>query len=95
MIFGETATNILAIATTIVGSIMALAFFPQAYRLLKRKSSEDISLILFGVMAVELALWLFYGLAIDDYPLIIVGVISTTGILTVIAATLKYRKWKK
>jgi MtN3 and saliva related transmembrane protein len=92
MIFGESATQFLAIATTIIGSAMGLAYFPQAYKIIKRKSSEDISLVLFGTLAIGITLWLLYGLAIDNYPLIIANVIGVLGTYSVIFLALKYRK---
>ena len=92
MIFGEQATQFLAIATTIFGSIMGMAYLPQAYRIFKRKSSEDISIILFSTLAIGITLWLLYGLAIDNYPLIIANAVSLFGTWSVIILTLRYRK---
>jgi MtN3 and saliva related transmembrane protein len=92
MIFGESATQFLAIATTFIGVAMALAYLPQTYRIIKRKSSGDISLLFFSVVALGITFWLLYGLALDNWPLIIVNAVSLIAACSVILATLRYRK---
>jgi MtN3 and saliva related transmembrane protein len=92
MIFGEQATQFLAIATTIGGSLMGLAYFFQLHKIIKRKSSDDISLVMFVAAMIVIALWFSYGLAIDNKPLIYTNIIGGTGIAAILIATLKYRK---
>ena len=92
MIFGEQATQFLAIITTFFGVAMSLSYIPQIHRIIKRKSSEDISLIFLAIIALGLIFWFLYGLALGNWPLIIVnglGLITTQAVLII---AWRYRK---
>ena len=82
---------ILATAT-IAGSTMAFSYFFQIAKILKTKSVKDISLPMFIVFCIGLTLWLIYGVAIKNWPLIIVNVISIFGAYTITGLIIKYRK---
>ncbi|TWB59791.1 MtN3 and saliva related transmembrane protein [Bradyrhizobium sacchari] len=47
-----------------------VAYAPQAIKVWKTRSTGDISLGMFLVMVLGLALWLIYGLLSGDGPLI-------------------------
>ena len=47
-----------------------VAYAPQAIKVWKTRSTGDISLGMFLVMVLGLALWLIYGLLSGDAPLI-------------------------
>ena len=55
----------------VAGICTTLAFLPQVIRTWKTRSTDDISLGMFSLMVFGIALWLFYGLVTDDWPLII------------------------
>jgi MtN3 and saliva related transmembrane protein len=83
---------ILTPITTVVGSLMSLAYVPQIYKIWKRKSVEDISIILFTILFAGIMIWLLYGLSINNTPLIIanaIGLVSTGGIIIL---WFKYKK---
>ena len=84
--------NILAAATTVVGVAMSLSYFVQIAKILKTKSAKDLSLIMFSVFCVGLTLWLLYGLAIKNVPLIIVNAVSVVGAYILLGLILKYGK---
>ena len=48
----------------------SVAYAPQAIKVWKTRSTGDISLGMFLVMVLGLALWLIYGLLSGDAPLI-------------------------
>ena len=60
--------------TTIIGLVAAfcttVAFVPQVVRTWKSRSTEDISLGMFGFYSTGIFAWLVYGLMIGDIPLI-------------------------
>lgn len=91
MVFEEYA-GMLAVITIITGSMLALSYFPQAYKIWKRKSSEDISLIMFGISFPALTVWLIYGLSINNTPLIISNSIGVIGCGLIILLYFKYKK---
>ncbi|CUT14126.1 hypothetical protein BF49_5206 [Bradyrhizobium sp.] len=53
-----------------------VAYAPQAIKVWKTRSTGDISLGMFLVMVLGLALWLVYGLLSGDAPLIAANVIT-------------------
>jgi len=91
----ENFASELAAITTITGSLLALAYFPQVYKIWKRKSAEDISLAMFGVAFPALVIWLLYGLSINNFPLIISNVIASIGCGSIILLYFRYKKPSK
>jgi len=59
---------------TLIGSAAALcstvAYLPQVVRTWRTRSTHDISLGMFSVMVLATALWLIYGIALDDGAII-------------------------
>lgn len=76
---------------TFIGYLAAVlttsAFVPQALRAWRTRSTSDISLTMFVMLNVGIALWLVYGLLTEDAPLIAANLI--TGVL---AASILYLK---
>lgn len=48
-----------------------IAFIPQAVKVYKTKHTKDISLGMFSLLNLGFILWLWYGLLIQSYPIII------------------------
>ena len=82
----------LAVAATVIGAGISLSGILQICRILKRKSSGDISLILIFVVFISYIIWLLYGLDLMNYPLIIVNTLGTIVFGTGFFITLKYHK---
>jgi len=59
-------------------SLTTFAFLPQAIKVFKTKSTQDISLITFLTTTFGVALWLAYGVLISSWPLIGSNFISFT-----------------
>lgn len=53
-----------------------IAFIPQAVKVYKTKHTKDISLSMFVLMMLGMVLWLWYGLVIISYPIIITNTIT-------------------
>ena len=88
----EEFANVLGPIVTATGSILALAYFPQVYKIWKKKSVEDISLTMYGVAFPCLVLWLLYGLSINNLPLIASNAIAVVASGMIIVLYLKYRR---
>ncbi len=88
----EAYADILATLATIFGTILSLAYFPQAYKIYKRKSSADISLLMYLIIIPALVVWLLYGLSINNVALIIANVVGIIGASTVLVAYFIYKK---
>ena len=88
----ENFANELAILASIFGPLLALAYFPQVYKIWKRKSAEDISLTMFGIAFPCLMIWLLYGLSINNFPIIASNIIAVIGAGMIIVLYFVYKK---
>lgn len=65
---------------TLIGLIAAclttVAFTPQVVKAWRTRSTRDISLGMYLVLATGIVMWLIYGLMIDDAPLILANAVT-------------------
>ena len=88
--------SILGITAAAWGVVMALAPILQIRRIVLRRSAEDLSLGYFGVLLPGFALWVSYGLARGDWPLVIPNVIAfMVGAATVVVGTVVRRQQRQ
>jgi len=84
--------TVLAVAAATWGVVMALSPLLQVRRILAERSSRDVSIGYWGVLLVGFALWVAYGLAIGNAPLIVTNAVAfSVGGLTV-AVALRHRR---
>ncbi len=83
--------TIVSVLATIMGIVMSLSHFSQAYKIYKRKSAKDISLTFITVFTIGAYVWLAYGLLLQEWPVIISFLIACFGTTTVLFLTLRYR----
>lgn len=70
------------------GLVMALAPLLQIRRMLRRRSSRDVSVGYFAVLLPGFGLWMAYGLVRSDWALIVPNVVAfVVGGSTVVLAT--------
>jgi MtN3 and saliva related transmembrane protein len=64
----------------LIGSLAATlttaAFLPQLIKVLKHRNTEGISLIMYIIFTIGVALWLVYGLLIGSQPIIIANIVT-------------------
>ncbi|MBS3086476.1 hypothetical protein J4422_02130 [Candidatus Pacearchaeota archaeon] len=83
--------EILNLLVTLMGVLMSLGHFPQAYKIYKRKSSKDISLVTYSIFTFGSIIWLAYGITLNQLPIVITFIIAVIGTLSVMILALKYR----
>lgn len=66
------------------------SFVPQAARVWRTKSTKDISLTMFTMMFVGIALWFVYGLLQNDLPLIVANGVTMVLAGSIVVAKLRY-----
>ena len=81
MIFDLIASAIVSARwADIVGSLAAIlttvSFFPQAWHSFKTKDVSGVSLGMYSVFTVGVALWLVYGLLLRAWPIVVANVIT-------------------
>jgi len=69
------------------GSLTTTAFLPQVIKTWKSRSAKDLSLGMFSLFCIGVALWLAYGLIVKDVPVIAANLITL-----LLASTLLYFK---
>ena len=85
------STTALAVTAATWGIFMALAPVLQIRRILRLRSSRDVSLGYLGVVTVGFVLWIAYGLALENAALIVPNTIALgVGTATIVVA-LRYR----
>ena len=81
MIFDLIASAIVSARwADIVGSLAAIlttvSFFPQAWHSFKTRDVSGVSLGMYSVFTVGVALWLVYGLLLRAWPIVVANVIT-------------------
>ena len=80
--------------TSLVGTIAAVfttvAFIPQAYHSYKTRDLSGVSLPMYSIFTLGVALWLTYGWLLADWPLIISNAITLALSLLILILKLKH-----
>lgn len=69
------------------GAFTTISFLPQVIKTWKSRSAKDLSLVMFSLFTFGVALWLIYGLIVNDLPVIFSNVLTL-----ILAATILYFK---
>lgn len=78
----------------VAGTLTSVAAVPQVIKTLKTRHAHDISIWQPLLLAFGVALWMIYGILINDLPLILANIIplACNGILTFLK--LRYDKYE-
>ena len=80
----------------LIGSAAAcmttLSFVPQAWLTFKTRDVSGVSLGMYSVFTVGVALWLAYGLLLRSWPMVIANAITLVLALMILAMKLVYRR---
>ncbi len=85
---GETTLGVLAASW---GVVMALSPVLQIRRIVRRRSSEDVSLGYLLVVTVGFTVWIAYGAALGNAALIVPNSVALVVGMTTILVVLRYR----
>ncbi|RZN38066.1 MAG: hypothetical protein EFT35_05255 [Methanophagales archaeon ANME-1-THS] len=67
-----------------------LAFLAQVIKTVRTKETGDLSLLMYLILTAGLALWLTYGLIIENVPIIGANSVSLVLSLTVLLLKIKH-----
>ena len=80
----------------LIGSLAAclttVSFVPQAWLTFKTRDVSGVSLAMYSVFTVGVALWLAYGLLLRSWPMVIANAITLALALIILAMKLVYRR---
>ena len=75
----------------IVAAILTTSgFAPQVYKSLKTKEVAGVSLTMYVVMFMGLLFWLYYGIRINSFSMILANIVSGGLVLIQIVAKIAY-----
>lgn len=83
-----TASLAIGYLAAIMGTV---CWIPQAVQVWRTRDTRSLSLMANLMFLVTVILWLIYGVMILDVPLIVANVVSTTAMISIVAAKLKFK----
>jgi MtN3 and saliva related transmembrane protein len=66
-----------------------IAFIPQAVKVYKTKQTKDISLGMFSLLIAGFVFWLWYGIILLSYPIILANAVTILIAIYIIIVKLK------
>jgi MtN3 and saliva related transmembrane protein len=69
----------------VAGALTSSSSIPQAVKIIRSRSAKDVSTLFFVLMAVGVALWLFYGLYLANLALVLWNAVSLVFYLAILA----------
>lgn len=83
--------TVLASVATGYGIVMALSPVLQIRRMLRLRSSDDVSIAYLAVITVGFVVWVAYGLTIEVVPLVVANALAFVVGVATIAVALRFR----
>ncbi|HAZ04719.1 MAG TPA: hypothetical protein DD653_05640 [Marinilabiliales bacterium] len=81
--------------TSFIGFLAAIlttsAFIPQAYKTIRTRNTKGLSLFMYLIFSVGVALWLVYGISIGDYPVMVANAVTLLFALVILGFKLRYK----
>lgn len=82
--------NVTDLVGTLAACLTTLSFLPQAWLTFKTRDVRGVSLGMYSVFAVGVALWLAYGLLLRAWPIVIANAVTLALALAILAMKLRY-----
>lgn len=83
-------------STDLIGYVAAAlttcSFVPQALHTFRTRDVRGISLGMYSVFTVGIALWLVYGLALGAWPIVVANAITLLLASTILGMKLRFRR---
>lgn len=74
----------------IAASLTTVAFVPQARKVWRTRSAKDVSLGMYSLFTLGVAMWLAYGILIQAWPVIVANAITLVLAGAVLVMKLKF-----
>ena len=88
MVENPSAVTILGL---VAGTLTTLSFLPQLLKAWKSRSTHDISIGMFSLLAVGITLWIVYGVVTSDLPVVVANAVSLVFVGLILTLKLRYR----
>ena len=84
--------NIADLIGSLAACLTTVSFVPQAWLTFKTRDVSGVSLLMYSVFTVGVALWLAYGLLLRSWPMVVANAITLVLALMILAMKLVYRR---
>jgi MtN3 and saliva related transmembrane protein len=74
----------------LAATLTTAAFIPQAWLTWKTKRADGVSLGMYSIFTLGVALWLVYGLVIGAWPIVVANAITLALALFILVMKLRY-----
>jgi len=71
-------------------TLTTAAFVPQAIKTLRSRDTRAISIWMYAVLTIGVALWLAYGLTLGSWPVILANAVTLPLAVTILVMKLRY-----
>ncbi len=88
MVENPSAVTILGL---VAGTLTTISFLPQLLKAWKSRSTHDISIGMFSMLAVGITLWIVYGVVTSDLPVVVANSVTLVFVGLILALKLRYR----
>ena len=78
------------IVGTVAACLTTVSFVPQAWLSFKTRDVSGVSLGMYSVFTVGVAMWLVYGLLLSAWPIVIANTITLGLALAILGMKLRY-----
>lgn len=75
----------------LAATLTTVAFIPQALHTWRLRSAGGISVGMYGIFTIGVALWLIYGILLGAWPVILSNAITLALSLAILAMAIRYR----
>jgi MtN3 and saliva related transmembrane protein len=76
----------------VAAACTTFAFIPQAIRVWRTRSAEDVSLVMYLILIVGVCLWIAYGVRVHSMPLIAANIVTLGLALAILVGKQRARK---
>lgn len=84
--------NAIQVLGLVAGALTTAAFLPQVVKTWKSRSAKDLSLGMFSLFCLGVAMWLIYGLAVNDVPVIAANLLTLLLASTLLFFKLRFKQ---
>ena len=85
-----TSIPLIDVIGAVGAALTTLCWLPQALKVIRERETRALSLLATAGFTAGVALWLVYGLAIGDWPLIGSDAVTLALMLPILATKLRY-----
>jgi MtN3 and saliva related transmembrane protein len=79
----------------VAGALTSCSFIPQAYKVIKTKRTEDISIPMYTLCTIGVFTWILYGILINDLAILLTNIVTFIPTLIILILTVKYHVQNK